>query len=91
MTDYLLITFGPAEDVERNGWYNCKERFNSKRAAIRKGLDSLCIAGCFGYVVIEDGEDWWEIVDESGTENATITATKRFTFQVSPAPKLQLV
>ena len=89
MSDFLLITFGPAEDV-KNGWYNCKERFSSKRAAIRKGLDSLCIAGCFGYVVIEDGEDFWEIVDESGTENATITA-KHFTFIVQPAPQLVLV
>lgn len=90
MTEYLCITFGPAEDFERNGWYNQKERFSSKRAAMRKGLDSLCIGGCLGYVVIEEGEDWWEVIDESGTENATITA-KRFTFTVQPAPKLQLV
>jgi hypothetical protein len=24
------------------------------------------IAGCFGYVVIEEGEDWWDVVDELG-------------------------
>lgn len=87
--DYITITFGPAAEL-RNGYYNQKERFSSKRAAIRKGLDSLCIAGCFGYVVIEEGDDFWEIIDESGTENMSI-GYKHYSYFVEPAPKLQLV
>jgi hypothetical protein len=87
--DYITITFGPANDP-RNGYYNQKERFNSKRAAIRKGLDSLCIGGCTGYVVIEEGDDFWEIIDECGTKNMSI-GYKNYTYFVQPAPKLQLV
>jgi len=90
MTEFICISFGPAEDVERNGWWNRKERFSTQRQAEKCGLSQLSIAGTFGYVVIEEGEDYWEIVDEIGTENATITA-KRFTFNVSPAPALNLV
>ena len=88
--DFLCITFGPAEDVKRNGYWNCKERFSSRRQAERKGLDSLCIGGTLGYVVIEDGWDSWRIVDESGTKNTSVSY-RNGTYSVSPAPKLTLV
>lgn len=92
MSEFICITFGPSDDVARNGWWNHKERFSTKRAAIRKGLDSLSIAGCFGYVVIESGEDFWEVVDELGAPAHAVSITaKGFTYQVQPAPQLTLV
>ena len=90
MSDFICITFGPSDNVARNGWWNRKERFSTQRAAERCGINQMPIAGTFGYVVIEEGEDFWEIVDEIGLAGATVTA-KRFTYVVSPAPALQLV
>ena len=90
MTEYICISFGPSEDVDRLGWWNRKERFSTQRAAERCGIEQMPNAGTFGYVVIEEGEDWWEIVDEIGTAGASVTAT-RFSYLVQPAPSLILV
>lgn len=90
MTEYICISFGPSEDVNRLGWWNRKERFSTQRAAERCGLDQMPIAGTFGYVVIEETEDSWKIVDEIGLAGASVTAS-HFTYSVQPAPSLILV
>jgi hypothetical protein len=90
MSDFICITFGPSDNVARNGWWNRKERFSTQRAAERCGINQMPIAGTFGYVVIEEGEDFWEIVDEIGLAGASVAA-KGFTYVVSPAPQLALV
>ena len=92
MSDFITISFGPSDNVARNGWWNRKERFSTQRQAERCGLDQLSNAGTFGYVVIEEGEDFWEVVDELGApaDKVSITA-KAFTYVVSPAPQLTLV
>jgi hypothetical protein len=90
MTEYICISFGPSEDVNRLGWWNRKERFSTQRQAERCGLEQMPIAGTFGYVVIEETEDSWEIVDEIGLAGASVTAT-RFSYLVQPAPALCLV
>ena len=92
MTDFICITFGPSEDVARNGWWNRKERFSTQRAAERCGLEQLSIAKTFGYVIIEEGEDFWEVVDELGAPADRVSIfAKGFTYQVQPAPALSLV
>ena len=92
MTNFICISFGPSEDVARNGWWNRKEYFTTQRQAERCGLNQLCIAGTFGYVVIEEGEDYWEIVDECGAPaNAASVGYKNHTYFVEPAPKLVMV
>ena len=90
MTEFICISFGPSDDVARNGWWNRKERFSTQRAAERCGIEQMPIAGTFGYVVIREMEDEWEIVDEIGLAGASVTAT-RFSYVVSPAPQLVLV
>lgn len=90
MTEFICISFGPSDDVARNGWWNRKERFSTQRAAERCGIEQMPIAGTFGYVVIEETEDSWEIVDEIGLAGASVTAT-RFSYLVQPAPALCLV
>ena len=93
MTQFICITFGPAEDSVRNGWYNRKERFETQRSAERCGRELLSVAGTFGYVVIEEGEDYWEVVDELGAPSnaVSITCDRLGTFSVQPAPQLTLV
>ena len=93
MTNFLCITFGPAEDVARDGWFNRKERFDALDDAKQCGRQQLSQPGTFGYVVIEEGEDWWDVVDELGAPaNAvSISCNRLGTFKVQPAPQLTLV
>ena len=78
MTDYITISFGPSEDVARLGWWNRKERFYDLEEAKQNGRQQLSNPGTFGYVVIEEGEDFWEVVDELGAACGSNEA-KRFT------------
>lgn len=91
--DFLCITFGPAEDVARNGWWNRKQRFDTANGAIMCGQAQLSNPGVFGYVVIEDGEDFWDVIDELGAPShaVSITCDRLGTYRVEPAPQLQLV
>ena len=90
MIDYICITFGPSDDVARNGWWNRKQHFSTQRAAERCGLEQMPIAGTFGYVVIEETKDSWKVVDEMGLAGASLTAS-HFTYCVQPAAKLVMV
>jgi len=93
MTDYITISFGPSEDVERLGWWNRKERFDNFSEAKQNGRQQLSNPGTFGYVVIEEGEDWWDVVDELGAPASavSISCNRLGTFKVQPAPQLTLV
>ena len=92
MNRYITITFGPRND-EPNMFYNERTFWDRQSQAEKWGLKSLSIAGCFGYVVIEEGEDWWEVVDELGAPShaVSISCDRLGTFSVQPAPKLVLV
>ena len=96
MTNYICITFGSANYNSTDGvprWWNIQESFETQRAAERCGLNQMPIAGTFGYVVIEEGEDYWDVVDELGAPaNAvSITCNRLGTYSVQPAPQLVLV
>jgi len=90
MSEYICISFGHSEDVARLGWWNRKERFCTQREASKCGISQMPIAGTFGYVVIEEGKDFWEIVDGVGLAGASVAA-KGFTYVVSPAPALKII
>ena len=92
MSKFICITFGPRND-EPNMFWNERTWWDTQRSAERWGTQSLPIAGCFGFVIIEEGEDWWEVVDELGAPaNAvSISCDRLGTFSVQPAPQLQLV
>lgn len=92
MSDFITISFGPSEDVARLGWFNRKERFDNLNDAKQCGRRQLSQPGTFGYVVIEEGEDFWDVVDELGAPADKVSVTaKRFTYSVQPAPALNLV
>ena len=93
MTNFICISFGPSDDVARNGWFNRKQQFDTLDDAKQCGRLQLSQPGTFGYVVIEEGEDWWDVVDELGAPtNAVSISCGRFgNFKVQPAPELILV
>ena len=92
MSDFITIAFGPSDDVSRWGWWNRKERFDNLNDAKQNGRQQLSKPGTFGYVVIEEGEDFWEVVDELGAPSCSVSVTaKRFTYSVQPAQELTLV
>ncbi len=92
MSEFITIAFGPSDDVSRWGWWNRKERFDNLDDAKQNGRQQLSKPGTFGYVVIEEGEDFWEVVDELGAPSCSVSVTaKRFTYSVQPAQELTLV
>jgi hypothetical protein len=94
MNRYITITFGPRNDGPSQ-FYNERTWWDRQSQAEKWGLQSLSIAGCFGYVVIEDGEDSWRIVDECGAPSNAVSVSAEYkggvTYSVQPAPKFQLV
>ena len=90
--NYICITFGPTL-ADPNYWWNDKERFSTQRAAERYGIEKMPIAGTFGYVVIEETEDAWKVVDECGAPEHAVSIHQdaHGTFHVQPAPQLHLV
>jgi len=92
MTCYICITFGSRND-EPNQFWNERTEWDTQRSAENWGIQSMTIAGVFGYVVIEEGEDYWEVVDELGApaHYVSISCDRLGTFSVQPSPQLQLV
>lgn len=92
MNRYVTITFGPRND-DPSQFYNERTWWDRQSQAEKWGLKSLSIAGCFGYVVIEETEDSWEVVDELGAPATavSISCDRLGTFSVQPAPKLVMV
>ena len=92
MSQFICITFGPRND-DPNMFYNERTWWDTQRSAENWGIQSMPIAGCFGYVVIEETEDSWEVVDELGAPPSvvSISCDNHGTFSVQPAPQLQLV
>ena len=90
--NYICITFGPTL-ADPKYWWNDKERFETQRAAERYGIEKMPIAGTFGYVVIEETEDAWKVVDECGAPEHAVSIHQdaHGTFHVQPAPQLMMV
>jgi len=91
MSNYVCITFGPRNDDPAQFW-NERTFWDRQSQAEKWGLQSLSIAGTFGYVVIEDGEDSWKIVDELGAPANAVSVSAEYkggvTYSVQPAPVL---
>jgi len=92
MSKFVTITFGRRDDDPTQFW-NERTWWDTQRSAERWGLQGLSVAGTLGYAVIEDGEDFWEVVDELGApvDSVSISCDRLGTFKVQPAPQLNLV
>lgn len=91
MSQFTCITFGSANYTSTDGtprWWNERSTWSTQHRAERYGLASLPIAGTFGYVVIEETEDSWEIMDECGApaHAVSIHQDAHGDFHVQPAP-----
>jgi predicted nuclease of predicted toxin-antitoxin system len=96
MTNFICVTFGSSNYNSIDGtprWWNNEQRFDTQRSAERRGLELLSVAGTFGYVVIKETEDLWEVVDELGAPShyVSISCGNYGTYSVQPAPQLALV
>ena len=92
MTRYICITFGSRNDEPSQFW-NERTWWDTQRSAENWGIQSMPIAGCFGYVVIKETEVSWYVVDELGAPPSvvSISCDNHGTFSVQPAPQLYLV
>lgn len=83
------ITFGLAGDS--NSYWNHITHHSSEESAKEWALQNKIVGGILGYVVIEEGEDFWDIIDEMGTENVSISCSRLGQFKIQPSPKFQFV
>ena len=88
--NFITISFGADDNVSRDRWFNFKSQHSTQRSAYREGLQSLNVAGTFGFVVIREDKDCWSVVEEEGTSNMSVSL-QNYNYFVQPAPKLQLV
>jgi hypothetical protein len=69
MTFFKTIIFGEntlCYSENAKSFFNEKSTHSTQRSAERHGLDRLCIAGTYGYVVIKQDHEQWSVVDEMG-------------------------
>ena len=86
---FHAITFGP--EGSSNKYWNYHTYHSTQRAAERWALENKLIGGTFGYVVIREMEDEWEIVDECGTEKVSISSSRLGKFKIQPADSFVIV
>lgn len=90
MSNFLCICFGRS-DIP-NHWYNMKSNHSTARAAERFGLDNMCVAGQFGFVVIEETKDTWKVLDDRSMlpPSGYSIGCKNTNIYIQPAPQLVL-
>jgi len=99
VTDFICVYFGCVSSPafggqEPNGkWWSITARgFVSARAAEKHGLFMMPTAGVFGFAVIKETDNTWEVIDNNSILPPNVSiGTDGNTFSVQPAPKLQLV
>ena len=91
MTDFICVYFG--NDPGKGNWWNITARgFASARQAEKHGLYMMPTAGVFGFAVIKETDNTWEVIDNNSMLPSNVSiGTDGNTFSVQSAPKLQLV
>ena len=91
MTDYICVQFGHSNTSDQ--WYNVSTKHSTARAAERYGLDTMCIAGQFGFAVIEETKDTWKLLKDRSMlpPSGYSVGCSNTNIFVQPAPQLQLV
>lgn len=93
--DYICVYFG--HDSKNPGkWWNISAKgFASAKEAEKHGLFMMPTAGVFGFAVIEETEDCWEVVDDCSMlpPNVSVGCTydRGIVYSVQPAPTLVMV
>jgi len=84
---YKVIGFGNNE----HGFFNEKSVSSNINFAYGFYQAHVADANCTGAVIIKQDHESWQIVEEFGTENMSITCGNFMSFSVSKAPKLVMV
>jgi len=91
MTDYICVYFGG--DQTGITWSITAKGFSSLKEAEKHGLYMMPMAGCFGFVVIQEIGDSWIICDEWSMipPNVSVGVDGMGNYSVNETPKLVMV
>tara|TARA_S200002703_G_scaffold146088_2_gene140881 strand:- start:3767 stop:4048 length:282 start_codon:yes stop_codon:yes gene_type:complete len=89
-TDFICAYFGKGSDGEE--WTITARGFASLKQAEKHGLFMMPTAGVFGFAVIQETKDWWQVRDDYSILPDNVSVTQDLnSFKVTTAPKLELV
>jgi len=90
VTDFICAYFGG--DQSGITWTITARGFASARQAEKHGLFMMPTAGVFGFAVIKETDNTWEVIDNNSILPPNVSiGTDGNTFKVTNAPQLQLV
>ena len=93
MTDFICVYFGH-DSNNPDKWWNITARgFATAKQAEKHGLFMMPTAGVFGFAVIEEGEDFWELIEDRSMLPPTYSlgCNRLGVFEVQPSAKLVLL
>ena len=89
-TDFICAYFGKGSDGKE--WTITARGFASLKQAEKHGLFMMPTAGVFGFAVIQETKDWWQVRDDYSILPDNVSVTQDLnSFKVTTAPKLQYV
>ena len=92
MTDFICVYFG--KDSEGKEWSINARGFASAKQAEKHGLFMMPVPGCFGFAVIIQGDNFWQVREDLSIlpNDRTITMGAYNNFEVKTlVGKLQYV
>jgi len=93
MSDFICVYFGHDSNNPDKWWNINAKGFATPSEAEKHGLFMMPTAGVFGFAVIEEGEDFWELILDRSIlpPNYSIDCDRLGTFSIQPAPQLTMV
>jgi len=87
-TDFICAYFGKGSDGKE--WTITARGFASLKDAESHGKFMMPTAGVFGFAVIQETKDWWQVRDDYSILPDNVSVTQDLnSFKVTTAPKLQ--
>lgn len=93
MIDFTCVYFGHDSNTPDKWWNINAKGFATAEDAAEHGKFMMPTPGTFGFAVIRELEDEWEILDDLSIlpPNCSIGCNRLGTFSIQPAPQLHLV
>ena len=90
-TDFICAYFGKGSDGKE--WTITARGFGSLKQAEKHGLFMMPVPGCFGFAVISENEDSWNLYTDYSIlpDNVSVTQGDLNNYNVTTAPKLEFV
>jgi hypothetical protein len=93
MTDFICVYFGH-DSANPDKWWNINAKgFASAKQAESHGKFMMPTAGVFGFAVIRELEDEWEVIDNFSMlpPKVSISCDRLGIFNIQPASQFQTV